>query len=126
MTTRVVLLALGLVAGFGCGARSLSGSPGEDEPEDGAGGSPGPGNTAGGGPQRPSDPLQFDTEVLPLCEPGFRPGGRDGACPFRFESLCYETPRAACACACSGVTRARCEIAGFLLSDTPEVRCVPR
>ena len=126
MTTRVVLLVLILLGGSGCGARSLSGTSEEEESEDGVGGSQEPANTAGGGTQRPGDPLQFDTEVLPACEPGFRPGGGDGACPFRFEALCYETPRAACACACAGVTRARCEIAGFLLSDTPEVRCVPR
>ncbi len=128
MATRVLLLELCLLGALGCGARAFSGDPGEEDLDDGAGGNrAAPVNTAGGGTERPVDPLQFDGEVLPPCEPGFRPGGGDGdVCPFRFESLCYESPRGACACACSGVTRPRCEISGFLLSDTPEVRCVPR
>ena len=107
----VVAMAL-LVLG-GCGARAA-----DDEASGAAAGASG----VERGEPAPDPPI--DTSTLPECELGSPRSS--GECRFVFDNLCYESARAACACACSRGGETSCIIGGFLSSDESQrVICIP-
>ena len=113
-----VAAALLALAGLGCGARAADDEGALDEATNGAAGAA---DVEGGelGPTRP-----VDTSTLPACELGSPRAS--GGCRFVFDNRCYETARAACACACPRGGETSCIIGGFLSSDESQrVTCIP-
>jgi hypothetical protein len=110
--------------GLGCGARSTVDSMEQTANASGAGGTSS-GSRGGSGGQAPVAPV--DTSALPECELGFPRFETDQGCQYTYESLCYDTPQAACACACPRGGESSCVIGGFLNPDEPQsVSCFRR
>ncbi len=89
-----------------CGARSEIPfeDPGGDEPAESAS-LPSPGSARE--PPRGSDPSIIRSGQLPACVEG-TPVSDAPSCAFLADSLCYETSREACACACSRARESTC------------------
>jgi hypothetical protein len=111
-----------VLIGPACGARAADDAgdaPPEEASNEAAAGAPADVRDQAG----PAAPI--DARTLPECELGS--GRSSGGCRFVFDNLCYDTARAACACACPRGGETSCIIGGFLSSDEPQrVTCIPR
>ncbi|MBN1605584.1 MAG: hypothetical protein JW940_03085 [Polyangiaceae bacterium] len=101
-TRTAVLLALGalLAAGGACGGKLGDSSNPKDQTanKDGTGGR-GENDTLG---RAGADGATMSNRTLEACKPGFRHEDQPGrTCPYiTDDGRCYETPEAACDCAC--------------------------
>ena len=124
--TTVAMLASGavlLAAGGACGGKLGDRSDSKEDPKeqvehDGAGGQGEDGNDG----QPGADDGTTSSRTLEACEQGFLHEDNPGrACPYIADGRCYDTPEAACDCACPREGQPNCVWYAFL--DPIEVTC---
>jgi hypothetical protein len=127
-------LWMGMVLGFGCGARGVvdedaliddvfsAGGGGGSGPTSGIGGGGTGGSGTGGSGTGGSgtggsvaQEMLFEVTRLGRCEPGYLWSQRGSRpCNFRFVDRCYDDVDEVCACACPRDSNSSCALRGFL------------